>query len=99
LEKFETALLMKLKKIAETTSGITIEIGDSNHHKTKSTKLFMEGLNIKSGSTPMGFVSPKAQFTMRGKTAQTGRAADCGETLPDIRYDRSTSNNRNALLG
>jgi hypothetical protein len=68
------------------------------HNKTKSTKLFLENLNFKTG---MSLVSPKGQFTYRGKTAQTGRAdATAGGTLPDIdsRYDRSTSNNRNGFL-
>lgn len=47
--------------------------------------------------TPLNLVSPKGQFTMRGKTAQTGRNIDQAalQTLPDIKYDRSTSNNRN----
>ena len=52
----------------------------------------------------MTLVSPKEQFTSRGKTARTGRldVANPGTlpTLPDIesRYDRSASNNRNGFL-
>ena len=52
---------------------------------------------MKGGRTPLSLVSPKGQFTMRGKTAQTGRAADAPrdlQTLPEL-YDRSNSNNRN----
>lgn len=66
--------MSKLEKIVKTTSGINIEIG--GNHKHKSTKLFLESLNMKGGRTPLSLVSPKGQFTMRGKTAQTGRAAD-----------------------
>lgn len=67
----------------------------------KSTKLFLDNLNLMNGKTPLSLVSPIGQFTSRGKTAQTGRADNtAGGTLPDIdsRYDRPSSNNRNGFL-
>jgi hypothetical protein len=70
-----------------------------NHNKNKSTKLFLDNLNLKTGMT---LVSPKGQFTTRGKTAQTGRAYEPNATgtLPDIddKYDRSISNYGNGFV-
>lgn len=36
-------------------------------------------------------------MTVRGKTAQTGRGIDISAALPEIKYDRSISNNRNGF--
>lgn len=93
-------MITKLTKIVESTSGISIDVGQGPT-KMKSTKLFLDNLNLMNGKTPLSLVSPKGQFTSRGKTAQTGRADNtAGGTLPDIdsRYDRPSSNNRNGFL-
>lgn len=69
----------------ETTSGLKIDISGQG----KPTKLFVDNLNIKSGKSPLNFVSPKGHLTTRGKTAQTGRNQD---GLPQINFQRSPSN-------